>query len=140
MNSHGKMEMKLFWDIPLVLLAYGLIFLVPLNNLTGEIQGALYLVGNMVMAVSLSFEGFMRWSRFALSRDHPVLNYCGNVIIILLPFLVVYLSPLFLPVVIAMHMLSHWRSPDVQGSRCHLIHHAAQFLVFLIGFVIYLIH
>lgn len=132
--------LKQFWDIPTALAAYLLIMAVPENNLTDDFQNAFYLVGNMFMAVALSFEGFQRWSRFAISRNHPVMNYVGNMVTAVTPFLVVLLSPLFLPVVITLHVISHWRSPDPEGAHLSLIHHGLQFMVFLTGFVIYLTH
>lgn len=133
-----KLTLRLFWDIPFALLPFLTMVILPENNLTENFRDTLLLIGVMIMAVSLSFSGFHRWSRFALSRDHPLLDYTMNIAVVVLPLLAAYLSPLFLPVVITLHVISHLRSPDVDGAHMHLIHHGLQFMVFLIGFVLYL--
>lgn len=129
---------KIFWDIPVATIPFLCLLIVPENNLSEDFRSTLFLIGTMVMAVSLSFQGFHRLSRFALSRDHPVLDYAMNVAVVVLPLLAAYLSPLFLPLVITLHVISHWRSPDSKGAHMHLIHHGLQFMVFLLGFVLYL--
>lgn len=132
-------KLRQFWDIPLALIVFFAIMIVPEHNLTEAFQNSLFLIGIMIMMVSLSFEGFHRWSRFALSRNHPVVDYAMNFIIVLTPFLGVFVSPFFVPLVITLHILSHVRSPGGQGVRMSLIHHGLQLTVFLTGFVIYLI-
>ena len=134
-----KDKIRAYWDVALALLVFLAMLLVPHNNIQEQVQHAVFTVGAMVLAVALSFQGFVRMSRYALSRRHPVADYFLNILIIVGPFFAMFLSPLWLFVVIGLHILSHWRSPDPEGgSHGMIMRHGMQFVVFLIGIVIYL--
>ena len=76
----------------------------------------LFFVGCFQIFIDLSYQGFVRQSRFALSRYHPILNFVFNIFIMLLPFTVFLFhegSFIFIPVLIGLHIFSEIRSPDL---------------------------
>ena len=95
-------------------------------------RDGLYWAGMVVLCVALSYAGFVRLSRFALTRDHPVMNYALNALVVVGPFAAILLKqPMIIPAVIGLHVLSHLRSPDVAGAPAALVHHGLQFTCLL---------
>lgn len=63
----------------------------------------------------LSYQGFMRMSRFGVSQNHPVLNRILNIIILILPFAAFLFrggAVVFIPLLLILHIVSEIRSPD----------------------------
>ena len=70
--------------------------------------------------IDLTYQGFMRRSRFALSRHYPALNRVFNGIILFLPFTSFLFQGLgamfFMPFLLGIHMFSEIRSPDPETA------------------------
>lgn len=107
MNREDKKAILYYYVIPAVM------FLSPWLGSFGFV-----LMGLMCLHIffDLSFQGFTRQSRFALSRYHPVVNRILNILILLLPFTVFLFGRgafIFIPFLLAIHIFSEIRSPDV---------------------------
>lgn len=96
----------------------------------------------LYIAVTMSYRGFQRQSRFRLSRKHPVTDYVLNLVIVLSPYLALLVDPLFLIAALALHIFSQLRSPDMMDGNIPKrdnvwLLHVFQMIVALIGIALY---
>lgn len=107
MNHHHASDAKTFTAY---FLAPCLMFMAPLAGNWGFL--AFYLI-SLAITIELTYQGFIRQSRFALSHKHPVSNSVLNGLMIILPFisLLTFGLSFALPVLLAIHAFSVIRSP-----------------------------
>lgn len=80
----------------------------------------LFYAGTTYIAVTYSFRSFMRWSRFRLSQQHPLINFILNISMAILPIAAIIINPLLLLPLLVIHWFSHVRSPDPEEIDRHL--------------------
>ena len=94
-------------------------YIIPAGMLLAPVFGiyGLVLFGLMCLHIffDLSYQGFVRQSRFGLSQRHPYIDKVLTVLIVVMPFTAFLLhngAVIFIPVMLALHILSEARSPD----------------------------
>lgn len=102
-------------------LAPALMFLAPIGGNWGFL--AFYLI-SVAITIELTYQGFMRQSRFALSHKHPVTNSILNGLLIILPFisLLSFGLSFALPLLLVIHIYSLIRSPEPTEEPLPALH------------------
>lgn len=81
-----------------------------LQNLHHLISELVFWVGTLYICASATYGAFVRQDRFALSQKHPYLNRILGLILLVSPFLAVFLNVRFVYVMLGLLFLSHTRS------------------------------
>lgn len=81
------------------------------------ISGILLAIVLFGLAFGLSFESFVRYSQYGLSRDHPVLNQTVSLVAVILPFGVLFFGPYPVLLSLAFMAYSKYRSPDSAAEK-----------------------
>lgn len=83
----------------------------------------------------LSYQGFLRQSRFGVSQNHPWLNRFLNILVLILPFTAFLFrggAAVFIPLILILHIISEYRSPDEEnGFKPLMSRPAAKYIAWL---------
>lgn len=77
----------------------------------------LFYSGITFMAISYSFKSFIRWSKFRMSQQHPLINFFLNINMTLLPIAAIVIHPLLILPLLVIHWFSHVRSPEIDEVK-----------------------
>lgn len=96
-------------------------FFAPLAGNWGFL--AFYLI-SVAITIELTYQGFVRQSRFALSHKHPLINSILNWLLIILPFvsLLSFGLSFALPLLLIIHIYSLTRSPEPSEATLPALH------------------